>query len=480
MDLDELLTTPNRVQAWQLDENTLLTLIPELSERLRQLDALRVHLVHEIDERGTTHTLGASSTQTWLSDTSKLTPAAAKTIIATGRNLRDRKAISDAFTAGTADIDQIRSITALLDDIPHLIADLDPTHINGEHIDPIAECRQQCTTYLLAAAEHEHAADTARRVAALRTMLTSDDDGVPPDDENTTLNELFTTPTTGGRLRIKGHFDKTTGEQVLTALSALSKPQPGRDNTHGEPDSDPRPAPQRRADALADIIRHYLNSGDAPSEGSEQPHMTVFVGLGDLATATARHTPATKPPNESSRGNGTPTDDNNASGHSYGNDRRDTVQGSGHSYIRRGPAWMPWMGPISINTAAIISCDATITPIVMDDNGNPLDIGHTTRIIPRRLRRALDARDCGCAYPGCGRPTAWTDAHHIHHWANGGETKLSNLVLLCRFHHRYIHKGKWTVYIGDDGHPWFTPPHWIDPDRKPIPAHNRRQLLFST
>ncbi|MFD4469978.1 HNH endonuclease signature motif containing protein, partial [Rhodococcus sp. NPDC058505] len=99
---------------------------------------------------------------------------------------------------------------------------------------------------------------------------------------------------------------------------------------------------------------------------------------------------------------------------------------------------------------------------------------------PRRLRRALDARDCGCAYPGCGRPTAWTDAHHIHHWANGGETKLSNLVLLCRFHHRYIHKGKWTVYIGDDGHPWFTPPHWIDPDRKPIPAHNRRQLLFST
>ncbi|MGW6695963.1 hypothetical protein ACWF62_19585, partial [Rhodococcus sp. NPDC054953] len=62
MDLDELLTTPDRVQAWQLDENTLLTLIPELSQRLRQLDALRVHLVHEIDERGTTHTLGASST----------------------------------------------------------------------------------------------------------------------------------------------------------------------------------------------------------------------------------------------------------------------------------------------------------------------------------------------------------------------------------------------------------------------------------
>ncbi|MFI6430468.1 HNH endonuclease signature motif containing protein [Rhodococcus oryzae] len=66
-------------------------------------------------------------------------------------------------------------------------------------------------------------------------------------------------------------------------------------------------------------------------------------------------------------------------------------------------------------------------------------------------------------------------------WSNGGPTNLSNLVLLCRFHHTTIHRGDWTVHISkDDGHPWFTPPTWIDPRRQPVPAHNRRnQLLFA-
>lgn len=140
---------------------------------------------------------------------------------------------------------------------------------------------------------------------------------------------------------------------------------------------------------------------------------------------------------------------------------------------------MPWTGPISVSLALMLSCDAAVTPIVMDDDGNPLDVGHITRTIPRRLRRALDARDCGCAFPGCGRPAAWTDAHHIQHWSRNGETKLSNLVLLCRFHHTKIHHGGWDVFIGDDHHPWFIPPLWIDRERKPRPAHNRRQLDFS-
>ena len=61
-----------------------------------------------------------------------------------------------------------------------------------------------------------------------------------------------------------------------------------------------------------------------------------------------------------------------------------------------------------------------------------LELGRTTRTIPPGLRRALAARDGGCAAPGCDRPPAWTDAHHLQHWADGGPTDLSNLVLLCR------------------------------------------------
>ncbi|MGW0175067.1 DUF222 domain-containing protein [Rhodococcus sp. NPDC003322] len=539
MELDEMLTAPHGVEAWRLDEKTLLELVPELSARMRQLDALRVRLVHEIDERCVAQTVGASSTQAWLSGTCKLTPGHAKKIITAGRSLRNRPDVADAFTAGTVDVDQVRAITNLLDQIPDLLSDVDPVVVDGELVDPVAECTQQCTDYLVAAAEHEHSADTANRATALKTMLERDNDGPPSDDENEALNEFFASPTAAGRVRVKGHFDKTTGEQLLTALSALSKPQPGRNNTHGEPDQDPRTAPQRRADAFADIVRHYFDSGDAPGEGGEKPHMTVFVGLNDLANATRTTTDAGTPTTNtvtvtvactdtdtdtSTRtGIGTRGTSNARStlcdrsenqcgpGDCYGTCGSDgcpvaqavaNAAEPGRSYIRRGPAWMPWLGPISIRLAAMLSCDASVTPIAMDDDGNPLDVGTTTRVIPRRIRRALDARDCGCAFlpqalraggtprlrpPGRLDRRPPSPKHFvqggapIHHWSNGGPTKLSNLVLLCRFHHGLIHKGEWEVFVStDDGHPWFVPPRWMDPQRRPVPAHNRRELIFTS
>ncbi|MPZ67040.1 MAG: HNH endonuclease, partial [Pseudonocardiaceae bacterium] len=89
-----------------------------------------------------------------------------------------------------------------------------------------------------------------------------------------------------------------------------------------------------------------------------------------------------------------------------------------------------------------------------------------TRTIPDGLRRAVAARDRGCAHPGCGRPPSWCDVHHIHPWEDGGETKLSNCVMLCKLHHRLTHHSGWTVRI-HGGLPEFIPPAWIDPDRQP-------------
>ena len=74
----------------------------------------------------------------------------------------------------------------------------------------------------------------------------------------------------------------------------------------------------------------------------------------------------------------------------------------------------------------------------------------------------------GCAFPGCQRGAAWSQVHHIVHWADGGPTSLDNAVLLCGAHHRLIHQGQWTVRLGGDRRPEFTPPDWIDPDRKPL------------
>ena len=114
----------------------------------------------------------------------------------------------------------------------------------------------------------------------------------------------------------------------------------------------------------------------------------------------------------------------------------------------------------------MLCCDAAVVPIVMNGKGQPLDVGRVTRVIPDGLRRAVAARDRGCAHPGCGRPASWCHCHHIEPWECGGKTSLSNLVMLCAAHHRQIHSTNWIVRIRD-GLPEFIPPMWIDPEQRP-------------
>jgi hypothetical protein len=91
-----------------------------------------------------------------------------------------------------------------------------------------------------------------------------------------------------------------------------------------------------------------------------------------------------------------------------------------------------------------------VVHITENEEGQPLNVGRKTRTISAPLRRALKARDKGCRFPGCAN-SRFIDAHHIQHWANGGETKPSNLVSLCRFHHHAVHEGGISVVILDDG-----------------------------
>jgi hypothetical protein len=102
-------------------------------------------------------------------------------------------------------------------------------------------------------------------------------------------------------------------------------------------------------------------------------------------------------------------------------------------------------------------------------NGDVLDVGRRTRTVPPALRRALDARDRGCTFPGCA--CRFTAAHHIVHWADGGATKLHNLVLLCRRHHRRVHEEGWRVYSDRTGANivFFTPDGRALADAPPMP-----------
>ena len=112
---------------------------------------------------------------------------------------------------------------------------------------------------------------------------------------------------------------------------------------------------------------------------------------------------------------------------------------------------------LAVETARRLACDCSVVGIVEDAEGEPLSVGRKTRKIPPTLQRALKARDGGCRYPGCGR-TMFTEGHHVRHWALGGETKLSNLITLCRFHHRLIHEGGFGLRATDDGVFVFTRP----------------------
>ena len=105
---------------------------------------------------------------------------------------------------------------------------------------------------------------------------------------------------------------------------------------------------------------------------------------------------------------------------------------------------------VSAVTSQRIACDCSIVAIKEDENGEPLSIGRRSRSIPPPMRRALGARDGGCRFPGCSN-TRFVDGHHIKHWADGGETSLDNLVLLCRHHHHLVHEGGFTCERKADG-----------------------------
>lgn len=102
------------------------------------------------------------------------------------------------------------------------------------------------------------------------------------------------------------------------------------------------------------------------------------------------------------------------------------------------------------------ACDIRAS-VVVDHEGHGCDEGHETRVLNRRLRRALHRRDRGmCRFPGCGAES-WLHAHHIIHWANGGPTDLDNLVLLCGHHHSAVHEGGWSVALAEGAVVWSDP-----------------------
>ncbi len=109
-----------------------------------------------------------------------------------------------------------------------------------------------------------------------------------------------------------------------------------------------------------------------------------------------------------------------------------------------------------------LSCDGSVVPLVKGAQGEVLSVGRKQRTVPTAIRRALRARDRCCQFPGC-HHTQWLDAHHITHWADGGDTSLENLLLLCTHHHTLLHEGGFTLARSGDGRHYFA-----RPDGRPV------------
>ncbi|MCV7202809.1 HNH endonuclease [Mycolicibacterium peregrinum] len=253
-----------------------------------------------------------------------------------------------------------------------------------------------------------------------------------PVAENSDLNEMTLNQNDEGRISATLDLDALTGEELLAALDPLCRPVPLPD---GSPD--PRSTTRRRADAFGQLVRDYLSHSERPTSGGVLPHVTLVRPAHPTPTASA---------------------------------------GMG-VFGQRCVDMLGFTGPISTTTADLIACDCTAELVRVDENQAPLDVGRAERLFPPRIRKALAVRDHGCAFPGCGRPVSWCDAHHINQWGTGGITSLDNGVLLCRRHHTLIHHSDWQLYLGPDRHPWFIPPHDpAGPEPPHLRSHARRTL----
>lgn len=231
---------------------------------------------------------------------------------------------------------------------------------------------------LIVFAEHGSVAQVERLVRSWRWL--DRHEAAQEEERRHETRSLTVQMDDNGMYVVRGRLDPEVGALLTQALEAREKAL-----FEADPESS---APQRRADALGEILR-----------GEEGPcvHASLHV----------------------------------------------TEQG----------AWTREGAGVSAETSERLTCDAHVTPVVhapadADDPALPpvLDVGRRTRTVSGRLRLALETRDQGrCRFPSC--ESRHCDAHHVRHWARGGETNLDNLVLLCRFHHRLVHEGGFRVQV---------------------------------
>lgn len=401
--MDQLTTETVKLAAlriWSLSDTEAVGALEAAFRLEQEAIAVQLHLIRHIEGCGIPSAQRFRSTASWLQAQLRLDPQPARERVKAAAALDRRTVVDDALCTGAVDARQAAVIAAAVNDMPAAAGD-----------EAVAAAETMLINYAAEWAPHQlrRLGERILEHVAPEIAEQSEREALDRADARAYAKRSLTlTRPEDGQVRIFGSLTVEDAAIVNAALDPLCVPRPADERTPAE----------RRADALVDICRLALRTGDLPDNGGSPPQLAVTVPFdvveGQLQTGTL-----------------------------------DNGQHLGPAAMRR------------------LACDAQILPIVLGGAGQVLDAGRARRLASGPVRRALVVRDRGCAYPGCDRPPRWCDAHHLVPWSEGGATALDNLVLLCRHHHRVIHAGDWQVRLGTDNLPEFIPPPWTDPRQRP-------------
>ena len=398
----------------RLGAEARLALVADVVALGRQVEALRAVLVAEADRAKAAETVRGTSIRSLLAVSSQVTAGEAASWVYSGQEIAAHPRVADAALSGTVSVAQARSIDRVLGELPATLS---------------RDQRAQAEQILLDKAHLVDAKDLARQTRAVLEQVAPEVDAA--EDELSRLDtqrkqawaarSLVFSPDGRGSLVIRGQLPTLEGEAFkrLIDAHALSNRRAQVQAADRHDEAGVRTSAQRTADGLIALV---AGTAQTPAGRTAPARPTVVVTL------------------------------------SYDSLR---VHAEQSGVLAGGEQ-------VTAGELRRLACDAAILPIVLGSASQPLDVGREQRLVTPAIRRALEARDQGCAFPGCRVRATCCEAHHILPWWAGGETALSNLVLLCAHHHgtveplRFQDRGapatRWTVRIDDDGHPEFTPP----------------------
>ena len=385
--------------------------ITTLAGHLNAANYRLVKLLDEFDRRDGWRGVGVRSLAHWLNFKCGVGKLAAREKVRVARALRDLPKIDAAFERGEISYSKVRAMTRAATPENEAFLVQIARHGTADHMERLVRAYRRHGDAL----EASKTESGSRREG--RFWCYGEDDGTMVFGGRLPLEQ--------GRLLEKALDAMVAESERDAATEGEAEEQEGvsaeTPATASDADGVSAETPDRavnRATALARIAEHYIATGGGRARslaGHEACQVFVHVNANDA-----------HPDNRINGGHTTYTDD------------------------RR------WIAP---DVARQLACDAALTTVLENDRGEVLNVGRRSRTVPRRIAHALRIRDGGCRVPSCGQQR-WTDAHHIRHWADGGETSLDNLVTLCRHHHRGLHSGEFRIehgaggelkFIGNDG-----------------------------